>query len=178
METDTTTENGTSTENEGEDGETVTLSREEYDKLNQTLGSLKKEIKTFKKETSETSQKTESNEPDYAKLGYLNSVQVTHPDDQLAVIEEANRLKLPLTDVLNMEHMKARLTANNNQRTAEGGSPTGTGRKGGVGKGDVDYYLAHDDERPTDLKLHNEVIDAKIKRETEGSMFSQVPFIG
>ena len=156
--------------------ETVTLSKAEYEKLNQTLGSLKKEVKTYKKEV-EAPQK-ESNEPDYAKLGYLNSVQVTHPDDQRAVIDEANRLKLPLTDVLQMEHMKARLQANDNQRTAENGSPSGSGRKGGAGKGDVDYYLANPDQVPTDLKLHNEVIDARIKRETEGNMFSQVPFIG
>ena len=156
--------------------ETVTLSKAEYEKLNQTLGSLKKEVKTYKKET-EAPQK-ESNEPDYAKLGYLNSVQVTHPDDQRAVIDEANRLKLPLTDVLQMEHMKARLQANDNQRTAENGSPSGSGRKGGAGKGDVDYYLANPDQVPTDLKLHNEVIDARIKRETDNNMFSSVPFIG
>lgn len=159
---------------EGEE-ETVTLSKAEYDKLNQTLGSLKKEVKTYKKET-ETPK--ESNEPDYARLAYLASQRVDHMDDQRLVLDEANRLKLPLTDVLNMEHIKARLEANRNQRTAESGAPTGTGRKGGAGKGDVDYYLAHPDEVPTDLKLHNEVIDARIKRETENNMFSAVPFIG
>lgn len=159
---------------EGEE-ETVTLSKAEYDKLNQTLGSLKKEVKTYKKEV-ETPK--ESNEPDYARLAYLASQKVDHPDDQKLVMEEANRLKLPLTDVLNMEHIKMRLTTNGNQRTAENGSPSGTGRKGGAGKGDVDYYLAHPDEVPPDLKLHNEVIDARIKRETDNSMFSQVPFVG
>lgn len=159
---------------EGEE-ETVTLSKAEYDKLNQTLGSLKKEVKTYKKET-ETPK--ESNEPDYARLAYLASQKVDHPDDQKLVMEEANRLKLPLTDVLNMEHIKMRLTANNNQRVAENGSPNGTGRKGGAGKGDVDYYLAHPDETPSDLRLHNEVIDARIKRERDDSMFSQVPFVG
>lgn len=156
--------------------ETVTLSKAEYDKLNQTLGSLKKEVKTYKKEV-EAPQK-ESNEPDYARLAYLASQKVDHPDDQKLVMEEASRLKLALTDVLSMEHIKARLTANQNQRTAENGAPSGSGRKGGAGKGDVDYYLAHPDEVPSDLKLHNEVIDARIKRETENNMFSQVPFIG
>lgn len=156
--------------------ETVTLSKAEYEKLNQTLGSLKKEVKTYKKET-EAPQK-ESSEPDYARLAYLASQRVDHMDDQRLVMEEANRLKLPLTDVLNMEHIKARLEANRNQRTAESGAPTGSGRKGGTGKGDVDYYLTHPDEVPSDLKLHNEVIDARINREKEGSMFSQVPFIG
>lgn len=166
-------ENVVETTEEGAN-EVVTLSKEEYDKLNQTLGSLKKELKTFKKEA----EAPQSNEPDYARLAYLASQKVDHPDDQKLVMEEAGRLKMPLTDVLNMEHIKARLTANQNQRTAENGSPTGSGRKGGAGKGDVDYYLQHPDEVPTDLKLHNEVIDARIKRETENSMFSQVPFIG
>ena len=156
--------------------ETVTLSKAEYDKLNQTLGSLKKEVKTYKKEIDAPQQ--ESSEPDYARLAYLASQQVNHADDQRIVMEEANRLKLPLTDVLNMEHVKARLEAQQNQRTAESGAPTGTGRKGGAGKGDVDYYLAHPDEVPTDLKLHNEVIDARIRRDTENNMFSSVPFIG
>lgn len=158
-----------------EEEETVTLSKAEYDRLNQTLGSLKKEVKTYKKEVEAPK---ESNEPDYARLAYLASQKVEHPDDQKLVLEEANRLKLPLTDVMNMEHVKARLTANNNQRTAENGSPDGSGRKGGAHKGDVDYYLAHPDETPSDLALHNQVIDARIKRETDNSMFSQVPFIG
>lgn len=159
-----------------DDGETVTLSKAEYDKLNQTLGSLKKEVKTYKKEID--APQKESSEPDYARLAYLASQKVDHPDDQKMVLEEANRLKLPLTDVLNMEHMKARLEVNQNQRVAENGAPSGNGRKGGAVKGDVDYYLAHPDEVPGDLKLHNEVIDARIKRETENNMFSQVPFIG
>jgi hypothetical protein len=165
------TEEGVETTEE----ETVTLSKEEYDRLNQTLGSLKKEVKTYKKEVDTPK---ESNEPDYARLAYLASQKVDHPDDQKLVMDEANRLKLPLTDVMNMEHVKTRLTANSNQRTAENGSPEGSGRKGGAGKGDVDYYLANPDQVPPDLKLHNEVIDARIKRETEDSMFSSVPFIG
>lgn len=155
--------------------EVVTLTKAEYDKLNQTLGSLKREVKTFKKE-AEAPQK--SNEPDYARLAYLASQRVDHPDDQKIVMEEASRLQMPLTDVLNMEHIKARLQANQNQRTAEDGSPTGSGRKGGAGKGDVDYYLANPDEVPPDLKLHNEVIEARMKREQEDNMFSKVPFVG
>lgn len=168
-------EEETVTVEETTDEETITLSKAEYDKLNQTLGSLKKEIKGYKKEVETPKETTE---PDYARLAYLASQQVTHPDDQRLVMEEANRLKLPLTDVMSMEHIKARLTANSNQRTAENGSPDGSGRKGGAAKGDVDYYLAHPDEVPQDLKLHNEVIDARIKREQDNSMFSQVPFIG
>jgi hypothetical protein len=161
--------------------ETVETESKPQETLEQREARLSRQLEQTRKKLGKDVEKApqkESNEPDYAKLGYLNSVQVTHPDDQRAVIDEANRLKLPLTDVLQMEHMKARLQANDNQRTAENGSPSGSGRKGGAGKGDVDYYLANPDQVPTDLKLHNEVIDARIKRETDNNMFSSVPFIG
>lgn len=171
-------ENDVTTSEESFEEETVTLTREEYEKLNQTIGAFKKEIKTLKKSTDEVSQKQESNEPDYGRLAYLNSMKVDHPDDQKMVLDEANRLKLPISDVMQMEHMKSRLETSRNQRDAEMGTPSGSGRKGGAGKGDVDYYLAHPDEVPQSLELHNQVIDARIKRETDNSMFSQVPFIG
>jgi len=156
--------------------ETVTLSREEYERLNQTLGSLKKEIKTYKKEAEP--QRTRSDEPDYAQLAYLASQQINDADDQKMIMSEADKLKLPLTEVLKMDYMREKLQVSHNQRVAEGGSPSGLGRKGGASKGDVDYYLANPDITPPDLKLHNEVIDARIKREHEDNMFSKVPFIG
>ena len=159
---------------EGEE-ETVTLSKAEYERLNQTLGSLKKEVKTYKKETETPKESNYTNELAVTRLEVRG---FTHKDDQAMIIEEANRLKMNAVEVAEMPHMKAKLEAAVNQRTAENGSPSGTGRKGGAGKGDVDYYLAHPDEVPPDLKLHNEVIDARIKRETDNSMFSQVPFIG
>lgn len=158
-----------------EEEETVTLTKAEYDKLNQTLGSLKKEVKTYKKEV-ETPK--ESNYNDELAITRLEVRGILNKDDQKVVLDEANRLKLSVAEVMDMEHVKAKITAQQNQRTAENGSPDGTGRKGGASKGDVDYYLANPDEVPPDLKLHNEVIDARIKREQENNMFSKVPFVG
>lgn len=155
--------------------ETVTLTKAEYDKLNQTLGSLKKEVKTYKKE-AEAPQ--ESNYDTDSVLSRIERRGVMEKEDQDYILAEAKLLNRHPVDILNMPHVQAQLAANNNQRLAESGSPTGTGRKGGPGKGDVDYYLAHPDEVPPDLNLHNEVIDARIKREQENSMFSSTPFIG
>ncbi len=165
-------------EEEQEEVESVKVPKADYDKLNETVGSLKRELKDLKKpkESQETPQN--SNEPDYAKLGFLNSVSVTHPDDQKIVIDEAKRLKLPLTDVLQMEHIKSKLATNNDTRVSQDGMPKGSGRKGGPGKSTVDYYLAHPDEVPDDLELHGKVIDARMKQETNANKFSSTPFIG
>lgn len=155
--------------------------KEQNAKLNETVGSLKRENKDLKKpKDTETPEKTEqqSNEPDYARLAFLQSQQVVHPDDQKIVLDEAARLKLPLTDVLQMEHIKSRLTAQNDTRVAQAGMPSGKGRTGGMNKGEVDYYLAHPDETPEDLELHNKVIDARVKQIETDSKFAKVPFIG
>lgn len=140
--------------------------------LDQTRKKLGKEVAVPEKSSSA------SNEPDYAKLGFLNSQSVTHPDDQKLVMDEANRLKLPLTDVLQMEHIKARIASNNDARVSQEGMPKGSGRKGGASKSTVDYYLAHPDEVPDDLELHNKVIDAKLKKDANSNMFSSTPFTG
>lgn len=144
------------------------------------LARLKRQTSQLEKKLGITEEpvKATSNEPDYAKLAYLETKGVVHPDDQKIVTDEANRLKLPLTDVLQMEHIKNRLTQNNDARVTQDGMPKGSGRKGGEGKGSVEYYLAHPDEVPQDLELHNKVIDARVKKETVGNMFSSTPFVG
>ena len=73
--------------------------------------------KTKENETPKNENKDEkSNEPDYARLAFLESRKVENPDDQKIVLDEAKRLNLPLTDILGMEHIKSRLKTNNDQR--------------------------------------------------------------
>ena len=97
-----------------------------------------RELKSKLKELSDEKPKEppQSSEPDYAKLAYLKAHQVDHPDDQKVVMDEATRLKLPLTDVLQMEHIKAKLKTSNDMRVAQDGMPSGTSRRGGPQKGD------------------------------------------
>lgn len=115
-----------------------------------------------------------SNEPDYAKLGYLNSVQVTHPDDQKVVIDEANRLKLPLTDVLQMEHIKNKLQTARQTREAQEGMPSGSNRGGAKGQKEVDYWLAKGG-LPQDQELAQKVVNARMQEE-RGKKFSDEMF--
>jgi len=87
--------------------------------------------------------KSQPNEPDYARLAFLEQRGLTHPDDQKLVQDEANRLKMPLTDILNMDHIKSQLETAKDQREVKAGMPKGGGRAGsGATQQDVDYWLA------------------------------------
>ena len=148
----------------------------EFDK--DTKQWVKKEIKSKAEPAELKNENKISNEPDYAKLAYLKSEGINHPDDQKLVQDEANRLKLPLTDILRMAHIKSQLLTANDQRAAQAGMPKGRG-SGGGGKTqqDVDYWLDRKNadgtyETPSDSVLAEKVINARIQKEEQGHKFS------
>lgn len=129
------------------------------------------------KQSQEKSEKSQSNEPDYAKLAFLETKGIAHPDDQKIVQDEAARLKLPLTDVLQMEHIKSKLSVSKDQREALAGMPKGAGRGGSKTTQDVDYWKDQKNpdgtyKTPDDLELAEKVINARIKREEQANKFS------
>lgn len=143
------------------------------EKAEQELKALKSKLSETKE--SETPKNEKSDEPDYAKLAFLKSNQVEHPDDQKIVMDEAARLKLPLTDILGMEHIKAKLKDSKDQREAQSGMPKGKGRAGGNTQGDVDYWLANG-KTPDELELAEKVINARMKQDSSQKMFSDELF--
>jgi len=136
---------------------------------------LREQLRKY--ESSEKSAESQSNEPDYAKLAFLKGESVTHPDDQKLVMDEANRLKLPLTDILGMAHIKSQLQTNKDQREAQEGMPKGRGSGSGKTQGDIDYWLAKG-ETPDDQELAAKVIEARIQKETTGNKFSEELYTG
>jgi len=160
--------------------------QKELETLKATVGSTKRELKDAKKALDdakkalnpEPQKEQQSGEPDYGRIALLNSVQVTHPDDQKVVMDEAARLKLPLTDVLRMEHIQAKLKTARDTRESQDGMPKGSGRTTGNTKADVEYYLEHPEEAPEDPALAYKVIDAKMKRETDANKFSAELYTG
>jgi hypothetical protein len=135
---------------------------------------LREQLKKY--QPSETSV-TQSNEPDYAKIAFLEQRGISHPDDQKIVQDEASRLKLPLTDILQMAHIKSKLETTKDQRESQDGMPKGKGKGSGTTKGDVDYWLAKG-ETPDDQELAEKVIAARIHKETQGNKFSEELYTG
>jgi hypothetical protein len=142
-----------------------------------------KELKAKLAEYEAQKPKQESSEPDYAKLAFLKGEGITHPDDQKWVQDEARRLKLPLTDILSMAHAKNHLETSKDQRDAMAGMPKGRGRGGGTTQHDVDYWRDRKKadgtyETPEDHEMAVKVIDARIKKESNKNMFSDILYTG
>jgi len=157
--------------------------KEKATKYEAEIQATKKELEELRaKNNINTNLKNNNNEKqevDYSKLAYLNSVDVRHPDDQKAIMDEAERLKLSLTDVLNMPHMKEQLRQAKNQREVEEGMPKGDGTSGAKTKGDVDYWVNKTDKNgnyvtPQDPELASKVINARIQKESSSSMFDPI----
>ena len=134
---------------------------------------IKKEVKEVKPEAK--SKKT--NEPDYARLAFLEQRGLTNVDDQKLVQDEAERLKMPLTVVLGMEYIQSKLKASKDQREADAGMPKGRGNSGSQTKNDVDYWLAKG-ETPDNQELAEKVIAARIKSEGVANKFSDDLYSG
>ena len=154
---------------------------EGFDKDKTTGKWIKKEVKP--EETDIKDKNKITNEPDYAKLAFLKGEGITHPDDQKLVQDEAARLKLPLTDILQMGHIKSKLKDTQDQRDAQAGMPKGRGSAGGKTQGDVDYWLDKTNPdgtfaTPEDPELAEKVIEARIKKEKQANKFSDELFTG
>jgi hypothetical protein len=139
------------------------------------LKALREQIKSQEKPSENLD--SQSNEPDYAKLAFLETKGIAHPDDQKLVQDEALRLKLPLTDILGMEHIKSKLQIAKDQREAQAGMPKGRGSASGKTQNDVDYWLAKG-ETPDDQELGQKVIEARIQKEKQGNKFSDELYTG
>ena len=179
-EVEETTDEETTEEETNEEEESEEESTDLEAKVKELEGRNKRlQTKLDKKAKTTKANKTKENqsEPDYGKQAYLNSVDIKNADDQKMVMDEAERLKLPLTDIIAMKHMKADLKDASDQRKLEEGMPKGRGKSGSGTKGSVEYHLANN-TTPDDQKLAEEVINARMKKEGEGNPFSDELYTG
>jgi hypothetical protein len=146
-ETDVAAINGGEGENQVE---SVTVPKGDYDKLNQTLGSLKKELKDLKK-AQEKSSETPTKETKTEESALLQRIErmslrqagITHQDDIELAQKTAKKWGVDIDEVLADEDFKVKLER---QQTARDNAAATTGVRGGGGsnsaKNDPAYWLA------------------------------------
>ena len=173
MESETTTETGASTETdagEGESSDVVTLSKSDWEKHNQTLGSLKRELKDLKKAKEETKETSTTNpKPDEIALlkekmekQAIRHAGLTHQDDIELAKNTAKKWNMDVEDVLVDEDFLAKL---GKQQTSRSNVEATSNVKGGAGKGGnarstPEYWLAKG-MAPTDAELATHNISRK-----------------
>src|SRR3990167_1811467 len=118
MDTNETTETEVTTENgngEGEqDAETIAIPKSDYEKLNQTLGSLKRELKDLKKPKETVTETPQTKPEESVLLKRLENLAfrqegITHPDDKELALSTAKKWGMDLDEVLVDEDFKAKL---------------------------------------------------------------------
>jgi len=138
--------------NEGEgdtDTDTISLSRTEYEKLNQTLGSLKRELKDLKKPKDEPKETPQKTKPDdnvlLQKLERmaLRQAGISHPEDVELAQKTAKKWGMDIDEVLADEDFKSKLER---QQSARSNVEATSNIKGGAGtshaKNTPEYWLA------------------------------------
>ena len=142
--------------------------KELKDSYEKQLADKEAELKVFKSQSQPTG-------PDYGKLAFLQTKGIDHPDDIQVVENEANRLKLALTDILAMKHIQDRLKENKETRTAELGiTIDGSNRSSNATKNQVDYCVAKGG-LPADQDLAAKVVNARMTKD-QGSKFADEMF--
>ncbi len=110
----------------------------------------------------------------------LTTEGITHKDDIKIVLDEAKRLKLPVEEVKDMEHIKTKLKDSKDQREGEDGMPEGSGSKGNSGnKTSVDHWVDKKDKdgnyiTPDDLELAEKVINKRINKQEKQGKFADI----
>lgn len=128
--------------------ETVSVSKAEYDKLNQTLGSLKRELKDVKKSKDEPITETpkSNSKPDESNLlqkAYLRSAGITSQDEVELALSTAKKWDVSVDSLVDDEDFKAKLEKLRTQKSNEVAT---SGIKGGAGKSQAkdspEYWIA------------------------------------
>lgn len=110
-------------EGESSEVDTLTIPKSDYEKLNQTLGSLKRELKDLKKTQDTPKETPQSNQkPDDALLQRMERLafkqhNVSHEDDMELARKTAKKWGMDVEQVLEDEDFKVKLGKQQDSRT-------------------------------------------------------------
>ncbi len=170
MITDETIEAGADTGEDGGEGketgsENITLSKADYDKLNQTLGSLKRELKDFKKPKEEPKE-TPQTKPDLGLLqkSYLRAAGISDSEEVELALSTAKKWGVEVDALVDDEDFKAKL---DKLRTNKANLAATSNIKGGKGtqesKNTPEFYIARGTP-PSATEVPDRKTRAKIAR--------------
>lgn len=158
--------------NEGEsgaenEGEFVKVPKADYDKLNQTLGSLKRENKDLKKpkDTEETPEKTKPNENALMEKAFLRTAGISKATEVELALETAKKWGVGIDALVDDSDFQVKLeklrTQESNTLATSGVKGTGTNSQA---KNSVEYYMAKG-QPPTATDIPDNALRRKVAKE-------------
>lgn len=149
------------------EAETVSIPKSEWEKTNQTLGSLKRENKDLKKakeSTTETTEKDHTSGLDETQLELLDFKGISDADDIKIIESVMKRTGQKLREVLKDDYVMGKLDTNKKAREVANAMPSGKKGTGSSSSDNVDYWVqknAQDGTWPSDYSLKVKVLAAK-----------------
>lgn len=171
-------------DNEGEGAsegadDVVTVKKGDYEKLNQTLGSLKRELKDLKKpkeETKETPTTNKSQDNSLVEKTYLRAAGITDKEEVELALSTAKKWGVSIDEVVDDEDFKVKLDKVRTQKSnaiATAGVKSGT--SGTQAKNTAEYWIAKGTPpTPSDVadrKTRSAIINKMMAQEKSGSKF-------
>lgn len=136
---------------EGEGGQeqkddVVTLNRKDYESLNQTLGSLKRELKDLRKASEkpqETPEKTESDQSNLVQKTFLRAAGITDKEEIDLALSTAKKWGVGIDELVDDEDFKSKLEKLRTQKANLEATSNVKGDKGGSSaKSTPEYWIA------------------------------------
>jgi len=160
-------EEETELELEVEEEEQISMSKSEWEKFQQTQGSLKRQVKELRKSSEPNEPKQSStNELNDTDLNYLDIKGVFEAEDVKIIENFVKNTGQTAREALRDDYVTSKLSSNKSAREVQVATPSGSNR-GGNQVGDLASALAKYEttkELPTDYKLRTEVINAFVSK--------------
>jgi hypothetical protein len=179
-----TTETGAATETSAGEGETsteietVSVPKKDYDTLNQTLGSLKRELKDLKKAGKETHETPQTKPEDSSLLqkAYLRAAGITSEEEVDLALSTAKKWSMDIDKLVDDEDFTVKLEK---LRTAKANAVATSNVRGGNGpsqaKNTPEYWIAKGTPpSPTDVpdrKIRMKIVRAMMDNTKNGKKF-------
>lgn len=167
---------------EGNEPEVISIPKGDYEKLNQTLGSLKRELKDLRKSKDEPKETPKTNQPEENKLleriekMSLRQAGIDHSDDIELARNTAKKWNMEIEDVLADDDFKLKLER---QQTSRANTVATSNVKGGQGqsqaKNTPEYWIAKG-APPSATDVPDRKTRAKIARAMMGAAKSSKTF--
>lgn len=157
----------------GDTTETISIPKTDYEKMNQTLGSLKRELKDLKKPKEESQETAKTNQPDNSLLEKvermaMRSAGLTHTDDMELAKKTAKKWGMDIDEVLLDEDFKVKLER---QQTSRANVEATSGVRGsGAGSSQAKNTLEYWQAKGTPPTA-TDIPDAKIRRKINVAFF-------
>lgn len=171
MDTDQTTEGAVDTgNNEGEAGnegqaETIAVPKSEYDKLNQTLGSLKRELKDLKKPKEETKETPQTKPDSLIEKTYLRAAGITNAEDVELALATAKKWGVSIDALVDDADFQVKLEKQRTTRDNAVATSNVRGTNGTSNAKQTSEYWVAKGTAPTPADVPDRATRAKIVRE-------------